>query len=99
MSNLDVKLKINDVEVTVPEGTTILQAATANGIKIPTLCDLEGLSSSGGCRLCLVEIAGSPKLFAACITPVSSGMDVTANSDKLKEYRKMTVQLLLSERT
>lgn len=99
MSNSDVKLKINGVEVTVPEGTTILQAATANGIKIPTLCDLEGLTSFGGCRLCLVEIAGAPKLFAACVTPVSAGMDVTTNSERLKEYRKMTVQLLLSERT
>lgn len=99
MSDAMIKLKIDGVEVTVPEGTTILKAATDNGIKIPTLCALEGLSSSGGCRLCLVEIAGSPKLFAACVTPVSFGMDVTTNSDKLKEYRKMTVQMLLSERT
>jgi bidirectional [NiFe] hydrogenase diaphorase subunit len=99
MSETSVKLKINGVEVTVPEGTTILKAATANGIRIPTLCALEGLSSPSGCRLCLVEIAGSPKLFPSCATPVSSGMDVTTDSDKLREYRKMTVQLLLSERT
>ncbi|MCW4045776.1 MAG: 2Fe-2S iron-sulfur cluster-binding protein [Candidatus Bathyarchaeota archaeon] len=99
MSNSTVTLKIDGVEITVPEGTMILKAATDNGIRIPTLCALEGLSNSGGCRLCLVEIAGSPKLFAACITPVSSGMVVTTNSERLKEYRKMTVQLLLSERT
>jgi len=99
MSKITVKLKIDGVEVVVPEGTTILKAATDNGIKIPTLCALEGLSSSGGCRLCLVEIAGNPKLFAACVTPVSSGMDVTTTSDTLKEYRKMAIQLLLSERT
>jgi bidirectional [NiFe] hydrogenase diaphorase subunit len=94
-----VKLRIDGVEVTVPEGTTILEAAKANGIAIPTLCNLEGLTGYGGCRLCLVEISGSPKLFAACVTPVSSGMDVITKSDKLKEYRKMAVQLLLAERT
>jgi NADH dehydrogenase/NADH:ubiquinone oxidoreductase subunit G len=58
MSDMTVKLKIDGVEVTVPEGITILQAATDNGIKIPTLCALEGLSSSGGCRLCLVKLRG-----------------------------------------
>jgi len=94
-----VKLRIDGVEVTVPEGTTILEAAKANGIAIPTLCNLEGLTGYGGCRLCLVEISGSPKLFAACVTPVSSGMEVITKSDKLKEYRKMAVQLLLAERT
>jgi bidirectional [NiFe] hydrogenase diaphorase subunit len=94
-----VKLKIDGVEVTVPEGATILKAAKDNGIVIPTLCNLEGLTGYGGCRMCLVEIIGSPKLFAACVTPVSSGMDVITKSDKLKEYRKMAVQLLLSERT
>jgi bidirectional [NiFe] hydrogenase diaphorase subunit len=94
-----VKLKIDGVEVTVPEGATILKAAKDNGIVIPTLCNLEGLTGYGGCRMCLVEIIGSPKLFAACVTPVSSGMEVVTKSDKLKEYRKMAVQLLLSERT
>jgi bidirectional [NiFe] hydrogenase diaphorase subunit len=94
-----VKLKIDGVEVTVSEGTTILKAAKDSGIKIPTLCNLDGLTSYAGCRLCLVEISGSPKLFPACATPVSTGMEVITNSDKLKEYRKMAVQLLLSERT
>jgi bidirectional [NiFe] hydrogenase diaphorase subunit len=99
MSVATVKLKIDDVEVEVPEGTTILKAAKDNGIDIPTLCNLEGLTSYGGCRMCLVEIRGSPKLFPACTTPVSPGIEVTTNSDLLHEYRKMTVQLLLSERT
>ena len=93
-----VKLKINGVEVSVPEDTTILKAAKANGIIIPTLCSLEGLTPYGGCRLCLVEIAGSPKLFPACTTPVGPNMEITTNSDRLKDYRKMAVQLLLSER-
>lgn len=98
MSELKVKLKIDGVEVAVPEGTTILKAAEAAGITIPSLCYLEGLTSYGGCRMCLVEISGSPKLFPACATPVSSGMEVITQSERLKEYRKMTVQLLLSER-
>jgi len=99
MSVGTVRLKIHGVEVSVPEGTMILKAAKDNGIIIPTLCSLEGLTPYGGCRLCLIEISGSPKLFPACITPVSSGMEVTTNSEKLKEYRKMVIQMLLAERT
>ena len=99
MSVGTVKLKINDKDITAKEGITILEAAKENGIIIPTLCNLEGLTSYGGCRLCLVEVIGSPKLFVACATSVSSGMEIITNSDKLKEYRKMAVQLLLSERT
>ena len=99
MSALKVKLKINGIEVEAPEGTMILKAAKDKGIDIPTLCNLEGLTSYGGCRLCLVEVSGSPKLFPACATPVSPGIEVTTNSERLHEYRKMTVQLLLTERT
>ena len=73
MSASTVKLKIDGIEVSVPEGTMILKAAKDNGIIIPTLCNLEGLTPYGGCRLCLVEISGSPKLFPACITPVGTG--------------------------
>jgi bidirectional [NiFe] hydrogenase diaphorase subunit len=99
MSDSSVKLKIDNIEVSVPEGTTILNAARANGIVIPTLCDVEGLTGYGGCRLCMVEIHGSPKLFAACVTPVSMGMEIVTQSDKLKEYRKMAIQFILAERT
>ncbi len=94
-----VKLKIDNVEVAVPEGTMILKAAQDNGITIPTLCDLEGLTGYGGCRMCMVEIHGSPKLFAACVTPVSTGMEVVTQSDKLREYRKLALQFILAERT
>jgi bidirectional [NiFe] hydrogenase diaphorase subunit len=99
MSTGTIKLKIDNIEVTVPEGTMILEAARANGIVIPTLCDIEGLSGYGGCRLCMVEIHGSPKLFAACVTPISMGMEIVTQSDKLKEYRKMALQFILAERT
>jgi bidirectional [NiFe] hydrogenase diaphorase subunit len=64
-----VKLKIDGVEVIVPEGTTILKAAKDSGIIIPTLCNLEGLTAYGGCRLCLVEVSGTPKLFPPASHP------------------------------
>jgi len=95
----EIKLTIDKVEVTVPEGTTILKAAKDSGIVIPTLCNLEGLTAYGGCRLCLVEVGGNPKLFPACTTPVNQGMEIIAQSPKLQEYRKMVIQMLLAERT
>jgi len=94
-----IKLKIDGKEVVAKEGDTILEVAKENGISIPTLCYLEGLSSLGGCRLCLVEVKGAPRLFPACTTPVINGMEVITNSDKLMDYRKMLAELLLSERT
>ena len=94
-----VKLTIDGDEVTAIHDATILDVAKQYGINIPTLCDLEGLTSYGGCRLCLVEIRGSPKLHAACTTPVANGMEVITNSNILKEYRKIILGLLLSERT
>jgi len=93
MSVNTVKIRIDGSELAVQEGTTILKAAKANGIMIPTLCNVEGLTAYGGCRLCLVEVSGSPKLFPACTTPVSPGMEIATNSDKLKEYRKAGVEL------
>ncbi|MCS7120729.1 MAG: bidirectional hydrogenase complex protein HoxU [Nitrososphaerota archaeon] len=97
MSEVTIKLKIDGKEVTALNGETILEAAKKSGIEIPTLCHLEGLSAFGGCRLCIVEIKGSTKLFAACTTPVAPGMEVITESPKLREYRKMIVELLLSE--
>ncbi len=99
MSAGTVKLKINGADIECKEGATILEAAKASGVEIPTLCNLEGLTPYGGCRLCLVEISGTTKLFPACITPAASGMNVTTNSPKLYEYRKMAIQTLLAERT
>ncbi|MGD6853128.1 MAG: 2Fe-2S iron-sulfur cluster-binding protein [Candidatus Bathyarchaeia archaeon] len=99
MSAGTVKLKINGLDIECKEGATILEAAKASGVEIPTLCNLEGLTPYGGCRLCLVEISGTTKLFPACTTPAASGMNVTTNSPKLYEYRKMAIQTLLAERT
>jgi bidirectional [NiFe] hydrogenase diaphorase subunit len=74
-------LTINDQLVSAREDETILQAAQDAGIHIPTLCHLEGVSNVGACRLCLVEVAGSNKLLAACVTKVAEGMDVKTNTD------------------
>jgi bidirectional [NiFe] hydrogenase diaphorase subunit len=62
------------------------------------LCALDGLTPFGGCRLCLVEIAGSPRLFPACVTKVAEGMKVTTDSPRLQRYRKMVIELLFAER-
>jgi bidirectional [NiFe] hydrogenase diaphorase subunit len=90
-------LKIDDVDLAIEEGTTILDAAKEAGIKIPTLCHLEGVSDVGACRLCLVEIAGMNKLLPACVTEVGEGMEVKTNSPQLQEYRKMVLELLFAE--
>ncbi len=69
-----------------------------NGIPIPSLCHLDGLSVWGACRLCLVEIAGQNRLFSACSTRVGEGMKVTTDSERLQRYRRMIVELLFAER-
>jgi len=99
LTKKNVSLTIDGHQITVREGITILQAALENGLDIPHICWLEGLSTTGACRLCLVELKGQARLYAACSTPVADGMEVTTDSERLREYRKMTVQLLLSERT
>jgi bidirectional [NiFe] hydrogenase diaphorase subunit len=91
-------LTIDGKLVSAREGETLLMAARENGIAIPTLCHLDGLADVGACRLCLVEIAGSPKLQPACVTLVAEGMQVTTDSEQLREYRRMIVELLFAER-
>ena len=91
-----VNLKINGQEVSVPAGYTILEAAREVGIDIPTLCYLMDASVTGSCRMCVVEIKGARALQAACVYPVSEGMEVLTHSPKVKEARKSTLELLLS---
>jgi NADH dehydrogenase/NADH:ubiquinone oxidoreductase subunit G len=80
------------------EGQTVLQIATANRIYIPTLCYLKHLSSWGGCRMCIVEIAGSPKVVPSCATPAVNDTTYSANNDRLRQLRRLTLELLFSER-
>lgn len=91
-----VNLKINGQAISVPEGTTILEAALANGIDIPTLCYLKDASVTGSCRMCVVEIVGARALQAACVYPVAEGIEVLTHSPKVKQARKNTLELILS---
>ena len=91
-----VNLKINGQPISVPEGTTILEAAQANGIDIPTLCYLKDASVTGSCRMCVVEIVGARALQAACVYPVAEGIEVLTHSPKVKAARKNTLELILS---
>jgi len=77
---------------------SILEAARDADIRIPTLCHLEGLSDAGACRLCLVEVAGQDRLVPACVTQVAEDMRVQTNTERLREYRRMIVELLFAER-
>jgi bidirectional [NiFe] hydrogenase diaphorase subunit len=90
-------LKIDDIDVAIAAGASILDAAKEAGIFIPTLCHLQGVKDIGACRLCMVEVAGVNKLLPACVTEVSEGMEVKTNTPKLQEYRRMIVELLFSE--
>ena len=76
-----VTLTVNDKLVGASEGQTLLEVIREQGIDIPTLCHLEGLSELGGCRLCLVEVKGSPKLLASCVSQVQEGMVVQTHRD------------------
>jgi len=91
-----VNLKINGKEVSVPKNSTILDAAKAAKIDIPTLCYMKNVSKTGSCRMCVVEIKGGRKLEAACVYPVSEGMEVFTNTPKVRSARKSTLELLLS---
>jgi bidirectional [NiFe] hydrogenase diaphorase subunit len=91
-------LTIDGKQISADESASILEAATDSGINIPTLCHLEGVYDVGACRLCLVEVSGIAKLLPACTTRVSEGMVINTNSDRLVQYRRMTLELLLAER-
>jgi bidirectional [NiFe] hydrogenase diaphorase subunit len=91
-------LTIDGQMISAEENQTLLQAAQDAGIYIPTLCHLDGVLDVGACRLCLVEIAGSPKLQPACVTKVQEGMEVTTTSPRLQQYRRMILELLFAER-
>ena len=91
-----VNLKINGIAVSVPEGSTILQAAKLANVRIPTLCYLKDVQCIGSCRLCMVEATGARGLVAACVYPVSEGMEVRTNTPRVRKSRKTTIELILS---
>lgn len=91
-----VNLKINNIPVTVENGTTILAAARQAGIKIPTLCFLKDVNEIGACRICVVEVKGARNLVASCVYPVNEGMEVFTNTERVIKARKTTLELILS---
>lgn len=92
------KLTIDGQEVLVDEGLTVLEAARQIGINIPTLCHHDALSNYGGCRMCVVEVDGSPKLAASCVTPVRSGMEVVTSNEYIIENRRTVLEFIFAER-
>jgi iron-only hydrogenase group A len=91
-----IKLTVNNVPVSVEKDTTVLAAAAKAGIKIPTLCHLDGVSSPGSCRVCLVEVKGMRTLQPSCVTKVSEGMEVSTNTKLARDARKLSVELMLA---
>ena len=91
-----INLKINNIPVTVPEGTTVLQAAKHANIEIPSLCYLKDVNCIGACRVCVVEIKGRRGLTAACTYPVEEGLEVLTNTAMVRKSRKTTLELILS---
>jgi len=93
-----ITLTINGKQVSAEDSQTVLSVAYEQAMHIPTLCHLEGVYDVGACRLCLVEVAGVNKLLPACTTKVTEGMVVSTESERLRNYRKMTLELLFAER-
>ncbi len=93
------RITIDGRAVEARAGQTVLEAARALGIEIPTLCALPGLPAPSACRLCLVEVKGSERLLPACHTEVRPAMEIVAHSARLHSYRRTVIELLLTERT
>jgi len=93
----DINLNIDGFDISVPEGTTILNAAKKLGIKIPTLCHHEDLCVAGNCRICVVDIEGWHTLTPSCSTPVLEGLKIHSTSPRVRKARKDLIALLISE--
>ncbi len=91
-----LKLKVNDIEVEVEEGLTVLQACEKAGVEIPRFCYHEKLSIAGNCRMCLVEMEKSPKPIASCAMPAAEGMIIRTNTPKIEKSRKGVMEFLLA---
>jgi bidirectional [NiFe] hydrogenase diaphorase subunit len=93
-----ITLTVDGTLVSARQGDRLLEIIREQGISLPTLCAFDGLSRPGACRLCLVEVAGRPKLAAACVTAAEEGMEVRTHTPRLVENRRMIVELLFAER-
>ena len=90
-----VNIKINDVPISVEEGTTILEACREAKMIVPTLCYLKDINEIGACRVCVVEIKGIERLVTSCNNTVKEGMEIYTNSPKVRDADSLTAQLLL----
>jgi NADH-quinone oxidoreductase subunit G/[NiFe] hydrogenase diaphorase moiety small subunit len=93
----EVTINIDGKDVTVPSGTTILEAAAKLNIRIPTLCHHKDLCTAGNCRMCVVEIEGDRRLQASCVYPVTQPMKIKTTTPKIRQARKHILELLISE--
>ncbi len=91
-----LKLKVNDIDLEIEEGLTVLQACEKAGVEIPRFCYHEKLSIAGNCRMCLVEIEQSPKPIASCAMPAANGMNIKTNTPKVEKARKGVMEFLLA---
>ena len=93
-----IDVKINGIAVSVPKGSTVLEAARKAGVEIPTLCFMKDKNEIGACRVCMVEVNEGRgfRLVTACVYPASDGMEVITNSEKVQKSRKTTLELILS---
>lgn len=93
-----INVKINGIEASVPKGSTVLDAARAAGVEIPTLCFMKEKNEIGACRICVVEVNEGRgfRIVTACVYPASEGMEVLTNTEKVQKARKTTLELILS---
>lgn len=91
-----INCKVNGIAVSVPKGATILEAARKAGVEVPTLCYMKKINEIGACRICVVEATGARGLVTACVYPVSEGMEIQTNTEKVRKARKTTLELMLS---
>ncbi|MBR6502196.1 MAG: [Clostridia bacterium] len=93
-----INVKINGIAVSVPQGSTVLEAARVAGVEIPTLCFMKEKNEIGACRICMVEVNEGRgfRMVTACVFPCSDGMEVITNSEKVQKSRKTTLELILS---
>jgi NADH dehydrogenase/NADH:ubiquinone oxidoreductase subunit G len=96
-TNSNFHLVIDGIPIDTQKGTTILTAATQNGIYIPTLCAHKDLTPFGACRICIVEVKGRNNYPSACTTPVEDGMEVYTATEKIQQIRSDIVQLIMGE--
>ncbi|MBN1411274.1 MAG: iron hydrogenase small subunit [Spirochaetales bacterium] len=91
------RITINNITREVPEGITVFEAARETGIRVPSLCRMESFQPTGACRVCVVEVEGAKNLVASCTTPVSEGMVIKTNTKRVRDARRLAVELILSE--